>query len=364
MLNRRKSLVLTALMACALGAGVLGEGRVYGQSASLPSGIINAQKELDSGQLQTVDQFVKTAFGQIINGADPVAIAKGRKALLGQFGGGVSTPFIVGYSKVIVDTVISTKALDSTKPLSLRLNTVIVLTNCMDSRLSAVIEEALKDPSPAVRYWAAIAANRFLDEALNNPTYKPFAGDKEQQQILRGLKSIGNDTPTGLIADQVLLALSKLTVAEARSTLLNRLNERVTLHARTPNPDISADHKALTAFVVRTGGTPLAQDEMRELARLTYREMVLSLEVLEKRTLSPQEQGLFTQMLMLSEKWLSWSYDGLAKTTVQPVTNFKELVPLNAWAKIRLSLIDFRDKALLKEPVGLKADEVETELIK
>ncbi len=367
MLNRRKSLVLAAFLMVAGGFGASG---AFAQGQALPSQIINSQTPLSQAQLQQVDQFVKSAVGQIINGTDPAAVAKGRKALQGQFGGGVSTPFILDYSKVIVDTVISTKSLDPAKPLALRLNTIIVLTNCIDERLPVIFEEALKDPNPGVRYWAAIAANRFLDEAMTNPAYQAkqnaLAGPNQQQVILKALKGVANQSPTGLIADQVLLALSKLTIPEARAVVLARLNERVTLHAAMPNPDVSADHKALTAFVVRlVGGTPLAPEEMRELARLTYREMMLSLEVLEKRGLSPQEQQMFTNMLLLSEKWLSWSYDGLTKSSgTVVVPNFTPSVPLNAWSKIRLGLIDFRDQKLMKEPVGLKGDELETDLIK
>jgi hypothetical protein len=369
MSNRRNSLVLAALLAGVMSVGVLGEGRAFGQSQSLPSTVINTQAAFDSSQIATVDPFVKTAFAQIINGTDPAAIAKGRKALLGQFGGGASSFFTLGYSKLIIDTVISNKVLDPSKPLSQRLNAVIVLTNCIDERMPAVIDEALKDPSPAVKYWAAIAANRFLDDVMNVPAYKSFnnlASPKQQQVLLKGLKGAGGDSPTGLIADQVLLALSRLTISDATTVVLARLNERVLIHARTPNPDITYDYRALVAFVTRTGGNALAADEMRELARLTYREMLLSVEVLEKRNPSPQERDLFMAMLKTSDKWLSWACEGLlkSKAPVQPVPSLMELAALNQWSKIKLALIDFRDKVLLKEPVGLKPEEVETELIK
>jgi hypothetical protein len=377
MADRRPLTFLSLAMVCAgvcfanPQAGSWGPSSLMAQTQSLPPQIVNAQSALTAQQISAVETYVRASMAQVLSN-NPADLSRGRKALQTQFGGGSSPAFILDYSKVIIDEMQKTRALDPQQPLSLRLNAMIIMSTCIDSRMTQIIDQAIKDADPAVRYWAVVAADRFLNEALTNPDFNKIATlvpKASQETLLKALRSSVVASGSPEIADQALLAISKLTIPEAREVLLQRLNERVLQHARTPKPNVSPDHRALSSLVVRlVTPTTAAQPtpaELTELVRLTYREMILCLEILEKRGLTPQEQIPVMNLLVLSEKWLKWSFENATKqTNITPVPNFNSLLALQEWGKIRLALIDFRDQNLIKDKMNLKPDDVESALIK
>ncbi|MEM6393409.1 MAG: hypothetical protein AAF797_11600 [Planctomycetota bacterium] len=200
----------------------------------------------------------------LLIGGDPEQIAGARQRLLRQFRTpGASQAFLQAMSRAVVKRM--PEAVEHAKVM-VRLNAMIVLGE-VDPRVDGVfplVQTALKDASPAVRYWAAQSLANLSENDL---------GPNDELQIVQIVQPLVAPEQSMPVLRNLFQALTNLDSDEAIVALLQGLNEKVAFHVARPNQPHMATEVGLRHVYrqITLGQVQKLPEKQRQMVRAAYR---------------------------------------------------------------------------------------------
>jgi hypothetical protein len=351
---RKKSwrVLLFALLASFAFAGASGGNSLWAQEIS--QGTISANN-ISNAQDQEIQKFV-SAWADKLGTGDPEAVRDARTKLMDPLQRGGTPAFNVTYSKDLSALIRNMVTAD--KPILVRLNAMIVASRLVDPGVVPLIQTAVVDDSPAIRFWGAKTASEYA----TNVKEIPFA---DQTVILDSLSGALAREQYSEPLQQMIIAMCKLTIPQATDRVLIGLNNRVTACATNPNTSRSADYQGMrlifTRLVQQVGsGIPVDPKTVVALVKVAYRNALLSAAVLDANNVNEQYVRDYTEMLTLSDTVMKWGYTDLNPSGTPP-PSFKDVIPLSQWPKIRLGLLEW-EKILQQPPFNIPLQDLKVQL--
>lgn len=215
-----------AAWACAALLTLSAAGRAQDRVDSLPSGVTGTNEAFDAAQSDAVNRYIRGWADRLLVPDDPEAVAEARAKLLEPLNlPGATGSFKDQYSAELITGI---RAGATSESLAVRLNTMILIARSTGAYGLDLAGGALRDASPAVRYWAA----RAVADAIDGGPNQPSVSRAEQRQLHQRLSAAVAAESTCEIREQLYRALAAMQIPAARQTVSEALMERTDFYAR------------------------------------------------------------------------------------------------------------------------------------
>jgi hypothetical protein len=342
------------------------------QPASLPPDVLVATDILSAQQQASIDEYA-AAWVNHMAGDDPEQVKEARSQLIAPLRmPGISPTFVKQYNIAVLNRLKrlvvaqpvdpadgnNEEMPDATIALLRNVNVMIVLTHLSGQGVLDLMTVGLTDANAAVRYWAAKAVARITrqDEGLS---------EDDQRQVLNLLdQALGAETSPEVLAE-LLNALNALDIPGAKQVLLNSLNARVLIHIRQPEDPYLPEHNALQQLyldMLRLNVRGQANaDQIRELARVAFRYMVLVAEQLDAdHNFDPDTKSDHKRMVELGDTVLRFAVPILLKPQSKRLpAKIDNALRLETWAFVLVEIRRWKEILLRELPINLKAEELD-----
>lgn len=290
------------------------------------SGRILSSTSISPSQRQQIESYVDYWSNQMSLDEDASAVARARRELIAPMSVNHTNAFARAYSPYVARQLAQVLSIDN--PLN-RINALIVASNLTDATVLTVIRRGLNDANPAVNYWAAKAAGD-VAPSLENP---------DQQQLLGFVEQALQQTDHVQVQQQVLVAMSRITVPGSEAKLAQALLDRISERAQSDVGPLAAERQILTTLGTRlvdamTGGQQRFSDaSVGQIALVMFKYMQLAQQKLSSPDLDPALASEYQQIAVTGSRYLHWLFDrllsqnqDLAQRVKKPVTLGPETV--------------------------------------
>ena len=258
--RRTLCIVAVCFLACSLMSSPA-SAQLISQDAKSAEGSLTAE------QTQSVRDFVEAWMGKLIT-AEPAEVTDARNAILREFRTqGITETFREAFSQEV--SRMMGEAIQAESDL-VRINAMIIATQLTNEGAEQFIDAGLSDENAAVQYWSAKAYLERVERATaeDGPGMTPA----DQRSIIDKVKQVYTNNPSTPVARVGIEILSKLTVDEARATMLELLHSRIADHADNPQASYLAEETALQLLTNEISRERRSDpEEVSELARAAYR---------------------------------------------------------------------------------------------
>lgn len=350
MMSSRGSLGLILCWCVCLPALVLAQTveRLTGDVIGSPNVLTVAQRQIIAGFAQR--------WAKQLADDDVLSVVEARDRLMEPLRGQPSDNFRGPYAAAVGPHLL--EPLKNPRVIN-RLNTMIVSSVMLDHSLVPVTLQGLRDSSPAVRYWAGrTAANLGAWGKLSIA---------EETELLKVLSENIVKEDNRLVLQSFLIGLSHLNIPEASRTLLVSLNARVAAHVENPGLTALPEARALETMFSRIakslgGNQPNAQTReiLRQALAVLYRYTQTTAKVMA--TNPPTGGDLLREyqtVLEIGDIWIPWAYERMTGSKDFP--SFSQPLKTGQWNTVLLTIQDDMKRALMREPLSLKADDLKVE---
>ena len=231
----------------------------------IPGDILSSTQPLTEEQAQAVQEYV-TGWSQVlIQAPTPDRISEARAELLNPLRSQVSTPtFLQQYVPLVIGAI---EPAVGSENMLVKLNALIVASQLPADQTVDLAIGALRDPTPAVRYWAA---KLVADAAGGGSENAAALSPQQQQQVLAILRQAIPAEQEDNVLGQMFRGLSNLTINEATAAMLDLLRQRVAYQVTRIRPGLRADRAAMANLQSRIANLiAQGQDADAQLRGLT-----------------------------------------------------------------------------------------------
>ncbi|MFP4145922.1 MAG: HEAT repeat domain-containing protein [Phycisphaeraceae bacterium] len=304
----------------------------------------------DQPQRQQIRDYAAQWLEVLLQG-QPEQIPQARSRLLQPLNMEPSDSFLSIYAPALqpeddgADGPVLSQGLQSDKPLATRLNTIIVLTNLPGQQSIDLLVDALEDPNPAVRYWAAKAIGRLAGE--NQFT------TQRRQDLLDTLLTRLNEDETAAVCQQILLAAGEIDATR----MLEILNDRLNQIARKPGQSVLAEQVALRQFYLDLAAAGDADpDLVEELGRTALRYLRLAARELDSQRVGGQQADIYAGTVRVADNALRFVH-GNRNSSVDHPGSLDSLINSENWQTV-LQRADQWERALQASPFNFSQEEL------
>ncbi len=226
---------------------VVASGAAQAQSdpGRIPGSALGAQGSVSEKDQTQIVAYIEFWVRQLQSGR-PETIATARSRLTELYGQGGTDTFINYYDQNLATRIAAGM---NAKDVAGRLNTMIVARYIRHERVADVVKAGLKDPSSAVAYQAAVAAEALAKNARTAPAVKLGL----RLPVMEALKKEASSYVIGFLYG----ALIAIDDPAGWDAALMKMNERLADHVAQANAGVDAEAEGLRALynrLVRAGG--------------------------------------------------------------------------------------------------------------
>lgn len=296
---RQSYLVVAAWMVgLAMGSSAaLGQndpGRIAGSA-------LGAQGSVSEKDQTQIVAYIEFWVKQLLSG-NPETIATARGRLIELYGQGGTETFISYYDQNLATRIAAGLG---AKDVAGRLNTMIVARYIRHERVADVVKAGLKDPSSAVSYQAAVAAESLVKNAKTAPAVKLGL----RLPVMEALKKENSS----YVLNFLYGALIAIDDPAGWDAALAKMNERLATHVAQENAGIDAEAEGLKALynrLVRAGGS----DSSIKIADKTIHLFTLvCVRYMDYALNKASADEATTQLIDTCDFGSNWAADRLAK---------------------------------------------------
>jgi hypothetical protein len=232
--------VLFAAMTC-----MFLDAPAFAQQPPFPITATTAES-LSPEQRKQIEDYAKYFSRLLTASTTPQSLVEARERLmLPMRGNGLSPAFRDFYAQTVLAEV---RPLAQSQDLVIKMNGLIIASDMPASGVADMAIDTLKDPSAAVRYWAAKAIARASASAsAEGSLFSP----EQQKKLLATLQEAMPAERSDLVLEQMYQALAGLSIPEAQDVLIKILKVRVGVAAAGINNGIVADQNGFSKLMER-----------------------------------------------------------------------------------------------------------------
>ncbi|MEM6457908.1 MAG: hypothetical protein AAF710_00790 [Planctomycetota bacterium] len=281
-----------------------------------PTFAVSAQSRLDPGfqtnpnfwspeERAAATKFVEEQIEALRSG-DEARISTGRESLIAQLGNNPTPRFVGQYAELVAA---QTAPLVDSDTLKTRVNAMLVLANLPHLDALPPALEGLNDPSAGVRYPAVIA----VGDHLRSGRLVGASRDEVLDELAR--RVVAEDEV--YIVKPIFDAM--LSVEGEVAAVLDALDARIGRHLDRPDaiyfPERDTLQDITSTLLIASQRRP---DEVRQLARVSYRYMRLATSQLTGGRVPENRQRGHADLIRVAASCLAFSYNDLGTTGVAP----------------------------------------------
>ena len=302
----------------------------------LPMELIGANASLDGAQQRTLDEFAKFWIDNMQSSADP-QVSDARDNLISPLkhpsaGSVFKSAYSATLTRLLPDLLKNDRML-------VRFNAMLCVPSLLDKSAINMIQSALRDTNPAIRYLAAQAAGKMG---------KNLQAD-DQMRILTLIQNSFVNEPDQVVVEQLLESMSLLTVPQARLTMLEALNMHADVHHGNPNLTLKADRDAMLTLlkdIVReqTDGKKIDFRVSKQFAVAACRFMIHCSRALDEDRVHSTMQAQYSGMIQDCVKilvYISTRPMGMEEK-VLPQDDTRPNLQAQRWTAVRLRAEEWR----------------------
>ena len=267
--RRRAALPLAGLLALA-GLAATGAGGEAEAQQTLSPSTVQATGRLDEAQVREVRGHVQRGLEALAASGDAAAAEEARRGLVGPLTAiGASPVFVQQYGRVLAEGV---GALPAETAPAVRVNALLLLRAAPPQEAVPVARPALGAGDAAVRFTAA----KVLLDLLRRPADQaPPLNPNDRRQLAGELAAAAATEPDAFVTGKLLPALQAAAGDAGVARLLEVLNRRVALHARSPGSGYLPELTEMSRlFLQNLGSFERAQAEALCTASAGYLKVI------------------------------------------------------------------------------------------
>ena len=309
---RRFALLLIGLIIAGLGGPLVSSARAQ---ELLPNGIVTVTGPFSGEQHDVTDKYIGRWVRDLLEGKSPGLISEARRKLLEPLRRPGATNEFKGQYSAKVGTAIAAGA--TSQNMLVRLNTMVIAAALWGGYGLDIARVDVADPVTAVRYWAAKAIADALtqDERTESGERLPEA---RRDELAQAVINVVTEEKSGLVREQMYIALAAINTPKARGALMDAMNNRVADYLRNGlSDDLAAEAIGLSrlysrlAFAhveLRRSNQPTApiEAEVRRLMIVSARYLQVVRDAMEAQTLDPAVMALVQDLVASAEQNLKW----------------------------------------------------------
>ena len=202
--------------------------------------VLMVDRPLVESETDLIRRYVERWAGQLIAGRSPQSVAAARTKLLDPSTNRLATDYFrEGYSAAAATAL--APGLSEDNPI-VRFNALIVAGEIGSRYMVDLFIEGFDDANAAVRYWAARAVAMAMEPTAEVGTELTA---EDQSRVLTAVTGAMEEEQSPLVIEQMYRALSRLTIAEARTAVLDKLEQRLSTHRAGLTNGLRADLEGL-----------------------------------------------------------------------------------------------------------------------
>ena len=343
------ALVVTALFSLYLPSNLLAADRI-------PTSILKSDRTPNPEEKNLIQSY-GNQWSSLLVSEDDRQVAEAKRKLIEPFRSDPSTFFLNEYRNTL--RVALRQAFEGQRDI-IRINIMIISEGLKDSSDVSLYLMALKDPHPAVRYWAA--------KTLNSSAAAE-AADPQQKELLTALSEAVKLENIELVTQQLMLALAQLTIQDAAPQILLSLNERIPVHLANPSMPLITETKALRRLshqLIRklVGEQSVPASHIQLITRVSSRYLRLVATQLSEQIVPEQVIDDYTKMAETADDSLVTFVDrqNISRDSwpTSITTELKPLIAQKDWLALKLRSEEWAN--LLVNTLGIDASKLDLKI--
>ncbi|MEM8737679.1 MAG: hypothetical protein AAGG38_04275 [Planctomycetota bacterium] len=290
---------------CFLAISCFGVAAASAQDRLAP-GVVTNPNSWTPAERSAVSGFINGQIQTILSD-DVEAVSRARRNLADPLDTqGATESFLRQYSQLLTERL---TPLVENDDLKTRINTMVIFSRIGHPDALDPIERGLTDPSPGVRYPAALAMNNQID-----------GGELTNNQIEKILDLLKNQIVAEKDAFVVAPLLEAMLAADqSGARVIDVLNDRVAIHAEQPGTSYSPENAALQlAFSRLFTAAQRPQEQVRSLAKVSARYLQLAARQLAEADLSTENNRSHIEAVRVAASSLEFAHTALRARGLTP----------------------------------------------
>lgn len=278
------------------------------QSApTLDRSLVQKTSPLTVDELRQIDRYVDHYLAALQQAEEADAAVRARDRLIEPFELGGTPSFVVAYSSALSRKLVAVAS--TTEPI-VGVNAMIVAAKLVDPGAIDLIRTGLSNQQNlVVRYWAAKNIETLINAMRARDAAQPTPAD--QRKLLEAITSAAQSETNDYVSMHLLPAITSLTIPEAPEALVGMLDRRLASHAANPRLPIGPEAQSMQRLYqqlvsAQLNNRPIDMKLVRELARVAFRYLSLSVELLAAGTTGPATDD-YVRMRDVADATLRWA---------------------------------------------------------